>query len=80
MKEKYKLQGWVVRDECSGEESNLYIGQQKPKRILSDEPGFGMWVDFGQNMALPPEMFPQLTFKDEPVQVEIIIKTKEGKK
>ncbi len=79
MKAEYKLQGWVARDECSGEESNLYIGQEKPKRILNDEPGFGMWCDFGEFMALPPDMFPQLTYKDEPVQVEIIIKTKEDK-
>ena len=77
MKSEYKLQGWVARDECSGEESNLYIGQQKPKRILNDEPGFGMWCDFGEFMALPADMFPQLTYKDEPVQVEIIIKPKE---
>ena len=77
MKTEYKLQGWVARDECSGEESNLYIGQQKPKRILNDEPGFGMWCDFGEFMALPADMFPQLTYKDEPVQVEIIIKPKE---
>ena len=77
MKSEYKLQGWVARDECSGEESNLYIGQQKPKRILNEEPGFGMWCDFGEFMALPADMFPQLTYKDEPVQVEIIIKTKE---
>ena len=79
MKSEYKLQGWVARDECSGEESNLYIGQQKPKRILNDEPGFGMWCDFGEFMALPADMFPQLTYKDEPVQVEIIIKPKEDK-
>ena len=77
MREEYKLQGWIARDECSGEESDLYIGQQKPKRISNDEPGFGMWCDFGEFMALPTDMFPQLTYKDEPVQVEIIIKTKE---
>lgn len=77
MKSEYKLQGWVARDECSGEESNLYIGQQKPKRVLNEEPGFGMWCDFGEFMALPTDMFPQLTYKDEPVHVEIIIKAKD---
>ena len=35
---EYKLQGWVARDECSGDESNLYIGQQKPKRIFDTAP------------------------------------------
>jgi len=28
-------------------------------------------------MALPADMFSQLTYKDDPVEVEIIIKTKE---
>lgn len=70
----YKLQGWVARDECSGDESNLYIGQQKPKRIADSAPGFGMWCDYGEFMALPAEMFPELSYKDEPVEVEIIIK------
>lgn len=73
---EYKLQGWVARDECSGDESNLYIGQQKPKRISGTAQGFGMWCDYGEFMALPADMFPQLTYKDEPVEVEIIIKTK----
>ena len=76
----YKLQGWVARDECSGDESNLYIGQQKPKRIAGSGPGFGMWCDYGEFMALPAEMFPELSYNDEPVEVEIIIKRKEGEK
>ena len=75
--EQYKLQGWVARDEFGGDESNLYIGQKKPRRLFATDPGFGMWCDYGEFMALPADMFPQLTYKDEPVEVEIIIKTKE---
>jgi hypothetical protein len=75
---EYKLQGFVARDECSGDESNLYIGQLKPRRILDTAPGFGIWTDYGEFMAFPADMFPQLTFKDEPVEVEIIIKTKDS--
>ena len=82
MKE-YKLQGWVARDECSDDsscgETNLFVSQLKPNRLANTSPGFGMWVNRGEFMALPTDMFPQLTYKDEPVQVEIIIKTKEDK-
>ena len=71
---EYKLKGWVARDECSGDESNLYLGQNKPRRIPNAAQGFGMWCDYGEFMALPQEMFPQLTYRDEPIEVEIIIK------
>ena len=70
----YTLKGWVARDECSGDESNLYIGQQKPKRIENTAPGFGSWCDYGEFMALPQEWFPELKYSDVPIEVEIIIK------
>lgn len=71
-----KLKCWIARDECSGDESNLYIGQKKPRRIPETAPGFGMWCDYGEFMALPPEMFPELTYSDEPIEVELIIRKK----
>ena len=73
---EYKIQGWVARDEVSNDESNLYLGVQKPRRINS-EPGFGMWVDLGEFIQLPKDMFPKLTYNDDPIEVEIIIKPKE---
>lgn len=72
----YVINGWVSRDECSGDESNLFVGQKKPKRLEGEPTGFGMWCDFGEFMALPAEMFPELSYNDEPVEVEIIIKPK----
>ena len=74
---EYKIQGWVARDEVSNDESNLYLGVQKPRRIDDCEPGFGMWVDLGEFMQLPKDMFPKLTYNDDPIEVEIIIKQKE---
>ena len=74
MMKEYKIKGFVARDEVSDDESNLYLGMQKPRRIDCSEPGFGMWVDLGEFMQLPKEMFPELTYQDEPIEVEIIIK------
>lgn len=74
MKEE-TIKGWVARDRIKGETSNLYIGQNKPRRI-GEEP-FGMWVDFGEFMALPHEMFHDLKWEDEPIEVEIVIRKKE---
>lgn len=74
--EEYKLRGWVSRDEYYCEFSNLYFSQQKPKRALFAEKGFGMWGECVDFMALPSDMFPQLTYNDEPIEVEIIIQIK----
>lgn len=73
---EYKLQGWVSRDKYPVYHSNLYVSQQKPNRDISAEEDSCMWVDCGEFMALPPGFFPQLTYKDEPIEVEIIIKLK----
>ncbi len=70
------IKGWVARDRIEGEISDLYIGQNKPRRI-GEEP-FGMWVDFGEFMALPHEIFPDLKWEDEPIEVEIVIRKKEN--
>lgn len=56
----------------------IYTSDSKSQSASSTPPqGFGIWCDYGEFMALPADMFPQLTYKDEPVEVEIIIKTKE---
>ena len=71
-----KLKCWIARDEYSGDESDLYIGQQKPRRVPGTAPGFGMWCDYEEFMALPTDMFPELTYSDEPIEVELIIRKK----
>ena len=71
--EEYKIKGWVARDRAEGEDgTNLYFGWKKPKR-LGDE-SFITWVDFGDFISLPKEMFPNLTWEDEPSEVELTIK------
>ena len=77
MKE-YTIKGWVARDECDGDTSNLYVGQNKPRKISDNMKVFGMWCDFGEFMAIPREMFPELGYNDEPIEVEIVIKPKIG--
>ena len=73
MNEEYKIKGWVARDQNIGEDgTNLYFGYRKPKR-LGDEP-FISWVDFGDFISLPKEMFPELSFDDEPIEIELTIK------
>lgn len=70
------INGWVARDEYSGDEGNLYIGMRRPRRIDNAAPGFGMWCDYGEFMALPSEMFPDLKWEDEPIEVELTIRLK----
>jgi hypothetical protein len=71
--QEYKIKGWVARDQNIGEDgTNLYFGYIKPKR-LGDEP-FIIWVDFGDFISLPKEMFPELSFDAEPIEVELTIK------
>jgi hypothetical protein len=71
--QEYKIKGWVARDQNIGEDgTNLYFGWKKPKR-LGDEP-FITWVGFGDFISLPKAMFPKLTFKSEPIEVELTIK------
>ena len=74
---EYKLKAFVARDACKGDKSDLYIGQNKPK--LSGEFPFMVWVDFGEFMALPEELFPELKHTDEPIEVEVTIRKTETK-
>lgn len=67
------IKGWVARDECRGDESDLYIGVHRPSRIDNAAPGFGMWCNYGEFMALPSDMFLDLKWEDEPIEVELEI-------
>lgn len=70
---EYKIKGWVARDSVIGEDkTDLYFGFEKPKRVESWD--IITWVGFGDFISLPKDMFPSLTYKDEPIEVELIIK------
>jgi len=73
MNGKYKIKGWVARDQITGgDKTNLYFGYEKPTRIKTGL--YNTWFGFGDFISLPKEMFPELTWKDEPIEVEFTIK------
>lgn len=59
MENKY----WVARD-LSGA---LFLTDNKPKRCTYE---YGMWISEGKNM-MQVDGFPNLTWKDEPIEVEL---------
>lgn len=72
------IQGWVCRDKEWGKDifpSDLFLAMEKPKRDGEN----GMWYDLGKYIPLNTELFPDLTWSDEPQEVEIIIKRKNSK-
>lgn len=67
------IQGWVARDE----DGRLCLYQNKPKREAYDFLRRGYWTDrTNQYVDFPSNLFPDLTWEDEPQEVEIIIKRK----
>lgn len=60
------IRGWVARDE----DGNLFMYSTKPERIGT------MWMGEFANFDLRNNLFPDLTWDDEPIEVEIIIKRK----
>lgn len=69
-----KIHGWVARDECTEDDTNLFFGRNKP-RLGGDHP-FMTWCDFGDFIGLPKELFPELKFEDGPIEVELLIRKK----
>ena len=70
MEQEYKIKGWVARD-CYG----LWFYKQKPYRVNGNHTLH--WTDeFGPNSeyGLNEELFPDLSFDDEPIEVELTIK------
>ena len=61
MENKYKL--WVARD-CNGE---LYLYNEKPKYYNNLE----VWFVGGICSKLDNNFFPNLTWKDDPIEVEL---------
>ena len=71
--QEYKIKGWVARDQVEGEDgTNIYLGYNKPRK-LGEEP-FVTWCDYGDFISLPKEMFPELAWESEPIEVELTIK------
>lgn len=69
------IQGWVCRDKYWQKDifpSDLFLAMEKPQR--NEE--WKAWTDMGANIPLNTELFPDLTWSDEPQECEIIIKRK----
>lgn len=71
-KQETVIQGWVVRDKDGT--LNLFYGSDKPIKRGQDE--YWSVVAGAVFEYLPREMFPDLSWSDEPQEVEIIIKRK----
>lgn len=69
------IQGWVARDE----NERLCLYPNEPKRESYDFSPRGYWADMtNQYIDFPPNLFPDLTWSDDPIEVEIIIKRKKN--
>lgn len=65
------IQGWV----CRNKEGDIFLYKQEPNRIYDGE--YSRWEeDVVCTQPLPRELFPDLTWDDDPIEVELIIKRK----
>lgn len=64
------IQGWVARDM----DGRLYVYCHEPKRNLME----CLWEGEIMNISLSDDMFPDLTWESEPIEVEIQIKRKKN--
>ena len=60
------LKGWVARDS----DDKLCLFDRKP---IKYEP-VGLWTNTGECMLLRENVFPELTWEDEAIEVELIIR------
>ena len=73
-----KIKGWVARCKwrCP-QELYFYSGDDKPIRCGShvDDVNEDFYWDFNHEAyPLPPTTFPELTWEDEPIEVELLIR------
>ena len=70
MNEEYKIKGWVARDKYFDPlfGNGLILHSQKPTRDRNEWSGESILIH------LPNRLFPDLSFDDEPIEVELIIK------
>ena len=74
----YKLCGWAARDEKPSP-TNLAFFSTKPERQNNLRNRDGWWASNGGFIApwcLPNELFPDLKWEDEPIEVEITMRQK----
>lgn len=66
-----KTKGWVAKDECG-----LWFFRNKPYRVTGTLVSY--WTDVNPNseIGLSEELFPELTWESEPVEVELTIDIK----
>lgn len=70
------IQGWVARDK-DGLLSLFRL--YRPERGYDYNGEFGEWgTSIGYKMTIPNRLFPDLTWDDDPIEVEIIIKRKKN--
>ena len=65
----YCLKGYIARDE----DKSLWFHKKKPNRIDMGPQIFSWFQSDGQ-FQLDEDLFPSLTWEDEPVKVELIIR------
>ena len=78
------IKGWVCKDKCSWRSDWIQakLFENKPVRVSSkktpeyiwDEHAYWEMEESGFEIELPEDMFPELTWKDEPIEVELIIR------
>ena len=72
------ITGWIARDEFAnsrkdrGLRGTLCIYEKFPERDNTEALG-GFWYTNGGLIELPRELFPELTWVDEPVYVKLTI-------
>lgn len=66
------IQGWMGRDKDGFISLFLY----RPDRVIHDDLGYWGYDDNRYEIDIPQSLFPDLTWDDEPIEVEIIIKRK----
>ena len=65
MNEEYKIKGWVARDS----DGSLTLWKVKPHRWKDD-----FWICGEEFFSLSLQIFPELTWESEPIEVELTIK------
>lgn len=73
-KQETVIQGWVARD--AGGFISLF--SYCPDRVMHDNLGFWGHNDGSDEIDLPKNAFPDLTWDDDPIEVELIIKRKKN--
>jgi hypothetical protein len=75
------ISGWVARDQrmSFADKGNLTLFAEKPTRDYYDcnDLTYGFWSDNEKpTIPLSADLFPDLTWQDDPIEVEITIKPK----